>query len=505
MIGSDVLLPVMTASRSLYESPNQYAHAATRDHWLAEVGGSAGDVPMSRSRPVRSRAVTASLSQSARSCSELDFGLCEIAARRELERCGDDDCAEDCAVGGRACAACRSACSRGYDEAMDACQEAWLCAAPGDCMADALELATTYCCNPGLVPCRGNCVAKCGPEQRMNDICQCVCPDGLTKCGDWCVDPRNDRSNCGACGVPCAPGEMCCDGNCRPCEDSSCCGSCTNKCIGDQQCCNVGGVLSCKPIFGDRSCGACDNDCTTIGKICGILWDMPQCVCPSGSVDCLGNCCEGHCCNGICKTYEELKTDPKNCGNCGIVCTGGSVCKDGKCVCPASAPLCGNQCCACCDGTTCITPEDMKKSLKHCGKCNRPCDNPATQLCCDGEIVEKLTDAKNCGNCGIPCAAGLICKAGVCTCPDGLTLCGSECVDLKSNPQHCGACFHNCAIFACEHGRCVCGTLPKCGDDACCPTARAPSCAIAPNGAQFCCPTGFTHVEFVGGIPKCVA
>ncbi|MGB1699374.1 MAG: hypothetical protein ACPHRO_05435 [Nannocystaceae bacterium] len=41
-------------------------------------------------------------------------------------------------------------------------------------------------------------------------------------------------------------------------------------------------------------------------------------------------------------------------------------------------------------------------------------------------------------------------------CPEGLTDCDGECVDLQTDKQHCGACFDNCmGNMNCEMGVCV--------------------------------------------------
>ncbi|HHH29123.1 MAG TPA: MYXO-CTERM sorting domain-containing protein, partial [Polyangiaceae bacterium] len=53
------------------------------------------------------------------------------------------------------------------------------------------------------------------------------------------------------------------------------------------------------------------------------------------------------------------------------------------------------------------------------------------------------------------CAAYLTCQAGSCVCADGLTDCG-ECVDVKSDDEHCGACGVSCAAGeSCDAGACV--------------------------------------------------
>ena len=41
-------------------------------------------------------------------------------------------------------------------------------------------------------------------------------------------------------------------------------------------------------------------------------------------------------------------------------------------------------------------------------------------------------------------------------CGAGLTRCGDTCVDLKTDPNHCGACANDCDGGACHHGACAC-------------------------------------------------
>jgi hypothetical protein len=43
-------------------------------------------------------------------------------------------------------------------------------------------------------------------EGECADACA---PDGLTACGDRCVDTTTDRLHCGACDRACSPGERC--------------------------------------------------------------------------------------------------------------------------------------------------------------------------------------------------------------------------------------------------------------------------------------------------------
>jgi hypothetical protein len=75
---------------------------------------------------------------------------------------------------------------------------------------------------------------------------------------------------------------------------------------------------------GTNSCGPCSN-----GKVCS----NGQCVCPSGTTDCFGQC---------------LAEAP-----CGGSCADGKECINGKCICPNGTKECNNRCIKvteCCDG-----------------------------------------------------------------------------------------------------------------------------------------------------------
>jgi glucosylceramidase len=57
---------------------------------------------------------------------------------------------------------------------------------------------------------------------------------------------------------------------------------------------------------------------------------------------------------------------------------------------------------------------------------------PVDQMACGQECVAFLTDATNCGGCGIPCATGQLCQGGVCECLSGV-LCNGACVPPAAN------------------------------------------------------------------------
>ena len=111
---------------------------------------------------------------------------------------------------------------------------------------------------------------------------------------------------------------------------------------------------------------------------------------------------------------------------------------------------------------------DLRVSSIHCGACNNPCD-PVFGYCSRGRCVcsppnapcgpsalcvNIETEPRHCGGCGIVCSTGEVCIAGQCECGPRLTRCGGTCVDVETNPQHCGVCGVSCLGDACSNGKC---------------------------------------------------
>jgi len=208
------------------------------------------------------------------------------------------------------------------------------------------------------------------------------------------------------------------------------------------------GLTNCNGFCRDVS-----TDISNCGS-CGI-------VCPGNSVCIAGTCqCkDGYSsCNGVCK---DISSDAKNCGACGAVCPSGQICIKGTCgvTCTGGKTSCGAVC------------ADLKSDTKNCGACGVTC--PSGQVCndgqcgiscinnlkyCNGQCRDLTADSVNCGSCGIICPSGTTCQNGQCiqTCISGLTFCNGYCRDLSADTANCGACGVLCPSGStCQNGVCT--------------------------------------------------
>ncbi|MCG8557470.1 MAG: hypothetical protein MJD61_19610 [Proteobacteria bacterium] len=154
----------------------------------------------------------------------------------------------------------------------------------------------------------------------------------------------------------------------------------------------------------------------------------------------------------------------------------------GSCLCPPPFVDCGSGC------------SDQLSDAFNCGACGIECGTggicvagvcqcpPGTIQCQIGEgglggtgcvLGDMQSDVNNCGQCGNQCAVGAACIGGNCQCPDGMVDCDRLCVDTSTNPAHCGGCTdptaqqtRACAPGAlCLNGQCECGpNLTLCGN-----------------------------------------
>jgi hypothetical protein len=121
-------------------------------------------------------------------------------------------------------------------------------------------------------------------------------------------------------------------------------------------------------------------------------------------------------------------------------------------------------------------------------------------LCCSGGgCTNILTDANNCGYCGIVCAAGQACFDGQClntACTaqtearpcalfDGGAgeCCAQVCQDIETDPTNCGGCGRQCSVTeTCRFG--------YCGFDTCSVSMQGDTCHLAPGVKGLCCAMG---------------
>lgn len=96
------------------------------------------------------------------------------------------------------------------------------------------------------------------------------------------------------------------------------------------------------------------------------------------------------------------------------------------------------------------------------------CDCPPGTEPCRGRCVDLRSDPAHCGQCDRACGALEECRESTCECVPGAERCGGGlCRDLQRDPNHCGACDAGCeGGETCLSGDCVCRAgLARCGDD----------------------------------------
>jgi len=153
----------------------------------------------------------------------------------------------------------------------------------GDCNGDLVDADRGDGCETDLTTNEhcGACGNACAPGEacRRNStgVYECLCPPGLTYCGNTCVDLATNPTNCGSCGVLCKDTVI------------------------------QGGLYNAKTEIGICVYGMCKRQCV------------------AGRADCNGNSEDG------CEV--NTNSDPRNCGGCGVECdaAAGQACVGGRC------------------------------------------------------------------------------------------------------------------------------------------------------------------------------
>ena len=286
---------------------------------------------------------------------------------------------------------------------------------------------------------------ECFPETCGTEICEDY---------EVCYQDRCIRTNC--VGVQCPPGQKCADGEClsRDCAQEGC---------GHEEVCVDG---SCVP-----------DDCAHLpcpaGEVCGAdLACHPQ-DCPGQPCGPYEVCYNGQCIDQLCIDVQCPAGQICSAGycydpDCASPCDPDELCEDGWCV---PVDCAGGRCCPpmdCTNNNQCMTYECDDAEMFTClFDGSNPVWDVTGNDCTDNDpcTYDDVCTAGACVGTDIVCDPGEWCVGGLCHCggtgPDcsGIdTCCGTDCVDLQTNLDHCGACDALCrrdnATPKCEGGVC---------------------------------------------------
>ena len=498
-----------------------------------------------------------------------DAGVCESGSGACVECVADTDCRDParsaCNTATHRCAACTTTddkCGHGLYCAPSGGDFACVagCKADADCPPAGAANATLVHCDTKLHAC-AVCVADADcPSGKVchNDTCVDGCSDGhacagsLACCNLVCVDNKSDPTHCGGCGMACGVGQNCCASSCsNPTTDPMNCGACGKVCSlahATADCrgaaCVVAacadGYADCNQLPGDgceTELKANVNACSACGIACSPPHATPQCAlgvcqiaaCAAGYADCNKDVRDG--------CEANTNSDVNNCGACALACSHANAipaCVAGKCQLTCQSGF------ADCDGDLtngCET--DLTRDLKNCGACGVTCAAPNGTPACGGGVcrvtscnagyadcnsmakdgceVQISGDASNCGACGHVCSSAngapscaqgacqIACQAGFSNC-DGDVANGCE-VDTNNSLTNCGACK---AVCMPAHAS------PACGGGACtvfaCVAGWADCDKAAGNGCEVSTTTDIANCGACGnacsgnnGAASCVA
>ncbi len=329
---------------------------------------------------------------------------------------------------------------------------------------------TTYSCQcaDGAISCDGECIspsanATCGANScdkdanyngkvcGQNEACtqtdegfDCQCLDGYVRCGDKCIDPKNDNEHCGASGqctsteaqtadyvgVDCAASNgICIDGQCG--------------CNSNSVWCSIDGQTKCWSKLGNSTCNVHIKEGTDECEFTTCT-DLQKCDYNSdGGFFCVQmDCGFGE---QICYEGDERKcvskTDMHRCGSCSFDCALQSKANAvaSGCEMNGETPTCSFTCndgFMNCSGDQ-FAPEcvDLKNSKDHCGACGTVCS--ASQVCENGTCVSQKCDPDQCS---------IKLDNGAYECKNVVTACGPSCTNCNLDPS--GQCLNGTCVYS---------------------------------------------------------
>jgi hypothetical protein len=333
-------------------------------------------------------------------------------------------------------------------------------------------ITSDHCPAQMLCSSTGMCLPGCDPAMGKN------CPNGLSCCGQRCVDLKNDKLNCGGCGLPCnGAGGTCCGGACANINsDVNNCGACGHPCsmTNATASCSTGMCMwACQGAHahcgsGNSGCETSTNsvsDCGGCGVACGQR-NATAAMCTANATKCSFTCANGFAdCNAAtapdtdgCET--SLGTT-NNCGACGRVCKTDNASNAAAATC-SNATRCAYTCkakfgdCNANSGGNTDGCETLLTTVMDCGACGREC------------LADAASNASGatCNN-GNRCA--YICKTGFDDCNANMGGNTDGCESSLSAIGSCGACGQVCRLMnanaaTCDGTNCAYTCKPQFGD-----------------------------------------
>ncbi len=156
------------------------------------------------------------------------------------------------------------------------------------------------------------------------------------------------------------------------------------------------------------NCGACGKSCPDGVCSDGVCRQACSYIPNARSDNRGGNCVISSCnagyadCDGLYSNGCELSvySNPRNCGACGVACSGSQVCQNGACITSSCRPVANAE----------VTEQAGVCVIARCLTNYVDCNHQYTDGC-EADLVNSPT---SCGSCATACRAGEICSTGVC-------------------------------------------------------------------------------------------